>query len=88
MALFAQIKEYLDKHVVGQDMAKKRLAVAVYYHYKKVQHNMKNARSLDKTDSQREYTSKGLYHIFMSLDQMIGQAYCFWSGVRLSVTKL
>ena len=31
-----EIKEYLDKYVVGQDSAKKALAVAVYNHYKRI----------------------------------------------------
>lgn len=30
------IKEYLDKYVIGQDEAKKTLSVAVYNHYKKI----------------------------------------------------
>ena len=33
-----QIKAYLDKHVIGQDEAKKDLAVAVYNHYKRIAH--------------------------------------------------
>lgn len=33
------IKAYLDQHIVGQDEAKKVLAVAVYNHYKRVNHN-------------------------------------------------
>jgi ATP-dependent Clp protease ATP-binding subunit ClpX len=32
-----EICEFLDEYVVGQDMAKKALAVAVYNHYKRVQ---------------------------------------------------
>jgi len=32
----AQIKEELDKYVIGQDKAKKTLAVAVYNHYKRI----------------------------------------------------
>ena len=36
----AQIKEYLDQYVIGQDRAKKVLAVAVYNHYKRVRHNL------------------------------------------------
>ena len=32
----AQIKEFLDQYVIGQDDAKKALAVAVYNHYKRV----------------------------------------------------
>ena len=31
-----QIKEYLDKYVIGQDQAKKILSVAVYNHYKRI----------------------------------------------------
>ena len=33
-----QIKAYLDRHVIGQDEAKKTLAVAVYNHYKRILH--------------------------------------------------
>ena len=33
----AEIKEILDQYVVGQDSAKKALAVAVYNHYKRIQ---------------------------------------------------
>ena len=33
-----QIKEYLDSYVVGQDEAKKTLAVAAYNHYKRIAH--------------------------------------------------
>ncbi len=34
-----EIKELLDQYVIGQDATKKRLAVAVYNHYKRVQMN-------------------------------------------------
>lgn len=33
-----QIKAVLDRHVIGQDEAKKTLAVAVYNHYKRISH--------------------------------------------------
>lgn len=32
------IKEYLDSYVIGQDYAKRVLSVAVYNHYKRIQH--------------------------------------------------
>ena len=32
----AEIKEYLDKYVIGQEDAKKTLSVAVYNHYKRI----------------------------------------------------
>ena len=35
------IKKHLDKYVVGQDEAKKSLAVAVYNHYKRINSNLK-----------------------------------------------
>jgi len=35
-----EIKEYLDQHIVGQDDAKKVLSVAVYNHYKRINHNI------------------------------------------------
>ncbi len=34
-----EIKEFLDKYVVGQDKAKKHLSVAVYNHYKRILHS-------------------------------------------------
>ncbi|MFH0703164.1 MAG: ATP-dependent Clp protease ATP-binding subunit ClpX [bacterium] len=34
-----EIKDYLDQYIVGQDEAKKFLSVAVYNHYKRVNHN-------------------------------------------------
>ncbi len=32
-----EIKEYLDEYIIGQDQAKRNLAVAVYNHYKRLQ---------------------------------------------------
>lgn len=40
-----KIMEYLNKHIVGQEMAKKVLAVAVYNHYKRIYHNVPQANS-------------------------------------------
>jgi ATP-dependent Clp protease ATP-binding subunit ClpX len=38
----ADIKQILDQYVVGQDHAKKTLAVAVYNHYKRINSDIKN----------------------------------------------
>ncbi|MBQ6087516.1 MAG: ATP-dependent Clp protease ATP-binding subunit ClpX [Bacteroidales bacterium] len=35
-----EIKEFLDQYVIGQDRAKKVLSVAVYNHYKRINHNL------------------------------------------------
>jgi ATP-dependent Clp protease ATP-binding subunit ClpX len=40
-----EIKAYLDQHIIGQEDAKKQLAVAVYNHYKRVNHNVANAEN-------------------------------------------
>ncbi len=45
------IKKVLDQHVIGQDEAKKALAVAVYNHYKRIRHNQKKGSvELDKSN--------------------------------------
>ena len=41
----ADIKAFLDQYVIGQDRAKKMLSVAVYNHYKRINHNL-----VDKPD--------------------------------------
>jgi ATP-dependent Clp protease ATP-binding subunit ClpX len=35
----SEVKSYLDDYVIGQDQTKKKLAVAVYNHYKRIQMN-------------------------------------------------
>src|SRR5881227_3548544 len=39
-----EIKEFLDLYVIGQERAKKKLAVAVYNHYKRIDYHSRNAR--------------------------------------------
>ncbi|MBR5661989.1 MAG: ATP-dependent Clp protease ATP-binding subunit ClpX [Bacteroidales bacterium] len=41
----AEIKAFLDQYVIGQERAKKMLSVAVYNHYKRINHNL-----VDKPD--------------------------------------
>ncbi len=47
-----EIKAYLDEYIVGQDEAKKILAVAVYNHYKRLKHN-KSKSSEDNVEIQK-----------------------------------
>ena len=42
-----KIKEYLDRYVIGQDHAKKYLAVAVYNHYKRLLHSESNDTDIE-----------------------------------------
>src|SRR5712671_5083759 len=39
-----EIKEFLDLYVIGQERAKKKLAVAVYNHYKRIDYHTRNNR--------------------------------------------
>ncbi|MFV0555403.1 MAG: ATP-dependent Clp protease ATP-binding subunit ClpX [Mangrovibacterium sp.] len=42
-----EIKEFLDTYVIGQDKAKKTLAVAVYNHYKRLKHGEPDAEDVE-----------------------------------------
>ena len=42
LATPSQIKEHLDQYVIGQDDAKRTLAVSVYNHYKRIRYRHKS----------------------------------------------
>ena len=42
-----ELKEYLDQYVIGQDGTKKKLAVAVYNHYKRIQMNKQRGSDVE-----------------------------------------
>ncbi len=42
-----EIKKYLDEHIIGQESAKKVLAVAVYNHYKRIEHQKQTKKKSD-----------------------------------------
>ncbi len=46
-----ELKEYLDQYVIGQDPTKKKLAVAVYNHYKRVQMNKQRGAEVELSKS-------------------------------------
>lgn len=46
----AEIKRQLDLHCVGQDQAKKTLAVAVHNHYKRIQQELSTPEEADPSD--------------------------------------
>lgn len=43
------IKKFLDDYIIGQDVAKERISVAVYNHYKRINANIKNIE-IDKSN--------------------------------------
>ncbi len=46
-----ELKEYLDQYVIGQDATKKKLAVAVYNHYKRIQMNKQRGSEVEVAKS-------------------------------------
>lgn len=46
-----ELKEYLDQYVIGQDAVKKKLAVAVYNHYKRIQMNRQRVGDIEVAKS-------------------------------------
>ena len=44
------IKSYLDQYVIGQDEAKKYLSVAVYNHYKRLNHKLSEEVEIEKSN--------------------------------------
>ena len=46
-----ELKEYLDQYVIGQDCTKKKLAVAVYNHYKRIQLNKQRGAEVELSKS-------------------------------------
>jgi ATP-dependent Clp protease ATP-binding subunit ClpX len=44
-----EIYEFLDRYVIGQELAKKTLSVAVYNHYKRMQHGTASERMRDES---------------------------------------
>ena len=47
----AEVKAFLDEYVIGQDKTKKKLAVAVYNHYKRIQMNKTRGNDVEMQKS-------------------------------------
>ena len=47
----AEVKQFLDEYVIGQDQTKKKLAVAVYNHYKRIHMNRNRNGEVELTKS-------------------------------------
>ena len=45
-----QIKDYLDKHIIDQEQAKKIVSVAVYNHFKRIKHAAADDVIIEKID--------------------------------------
>ena len=84
-----QIKAALDKYVVGQDEAKKTLAVAVYNHYKRILHKDDPLRETDVEKSNILLlgpTGCGKTLLVKTIAQMLGVPYYIGSATSITAS--
>ena len=73
LATPSQIKAHLDQYVIGQDEAKRTLAVAVYNHYKRLKQNKKSDVEIQKSDILMiGSTGSGKTYLAQSLAKFLG----------------
>ncbi|KAG9510556.1 ATP-dependent Clp protease ATP-binding subunit clpX-like, mitochondrial, partial [Fragariocoptes setiger] len=61
-----KIYEYLNRHVIGQDYAKKVLSVAVYNHYKRINNNAPAPTASANSTQQRQSAPPNMQDLFDS----------------------
>ena len=84
-----QIKAYLDRHVVGQEEAKRTLAVAVYNHYKRILHKADPERSADVEKSNILLlgpTGCGKTLLVKTVAQLLGVPYYIGSATSITAS--
>ncbi len=83
-----EIKEFLDEYVIGQDEAKKTLAVAVYNHYKRVLSN--SSASLGDVELQKSNilmlgpTGSGKTYLAQTLAKMLNVPFAIADATSLT----
>ena len=69
----AEIREHLDQYVIGQEDAKKVLAVAIYNHYKRIDYSAAGGVEIKKSNIMMiGPTGSGKTHIVTTLAKMLG----------------
>ena len=81
----AEIKEFLDQYVIGQDEAKKILAVAVYNHYKRVMSDVNMDVELQKSNIlMLGPTGSGKTYLAQTLAKMLGVPFAIADATTLT----
>lgn len=85
MATPSQIKSHLDSYVIGQDEAKRTLAVAVYNHYKRLKQNQKSDVEIQKSNILMiGSTGSGKTYLAQSLAKFLGVPFCIADATTLT----
>ena len=85
LATPSQIKAHLDQYVIGQDEAKRTLAVAVYNHYKRLKQNKKSDVEIQKSNILMiGSTGSGKTLIAQSLAKFLGVPFAIADATTLT----
>lgn len=85
LATPSQIKTHLDQFVVGQDEAKKTLAVAVYNHYKRIRQKKKSDVEIQKSNILMiGSTGSGKTYLAQSLAKFLGVPFAIADATTLT----
>ena len=85
LATPSQIKAHLDQYVVGQDEAKRVLAVAVYNHYKRLKQNKKSDVEIQKSNILMiGSTGSGKTYLAQSLAKFLGVPFTICDATTLT----
>lgn len=85
LATPSQIKAHLDQYVIGQDEAKRILAVAVYNHYKRLKQNKKSDVEIQKSNILMiGSTGSGKTLIAQSLAKFLGVPFAIADATTLT----
>ena len=80
-----QIKAHLDQYVIGQEEAKKTLAVAVYNHYKRISQNKKSEVEINKSNILMiGSTGSGKTYLAQSLAKFLGVPFVIVDATSLT----
>jgi ATP-dependent Clp protease ATP-binding subunit ClpX len=84
------IRAFLDEYVVGQDQAKKVLAVAVFNHYRRISHKAANTKQRDEVELQKSNilllgpTGCGKTHMAQTLARLLNVPFAIADATALT----
>ena len=85
LATPSQIKAHLDQYVIGQDEAKRTLAVAVYNHYKRLKQSKKSDVEIQKSNILMiGSTGSGKTYLAQSLAKFLGVPFAIADATTLT----